>query len=283
MNIYLAIIFGIVASFQLHIARCMQISGMRKLVTTYKKSIFDLPRIYIGGLILSNTAFIWIIAANRFAPPAVFTSMYGTGIIIIILYAKNYLNEQIKLQVYYGASLIFAGTLVIGLISDDLSHIIINRKLFLIFALVWVFIVMFAFLIYFLIKRNQINPLVSLKLGLLCGILGSMDPLLKGIGQTFTDTPHFLPQTSVAWVVFLSSLLFSTAAFIISQWSFAKGVTATTFISAFNSAYIGFPLLFRKLLTELNFSLLESTGLVMIVGGLFLMKNVNKVIYSRNK
>ena len=87
MSVILGLIFGIINTLTLHLAKAMERHGIE--IFSRKKSFKEKgkkPLIYIIGFILNNTIFIWQILGTTFASAAVFSSVFGLGLILLMIY-----------------------------------------------------------------------------------------------------------------------------------------------------------------------------------------------------
>jgi drug/metabolite transporter (DMT)-like permease len=284
MNLILAAIFGLAGSLQLHLAKCFQILGIQRYKARKQNKPFSLPVIYIVGLMLSNFSFLWIILANRFAPAIVFTSMYSSGIVVVIFFAKKYLGEKLTKQIYIGLFFVLLGTALLSIYTMKSFILNIVESHTLIVYQIEISFIILAFVIVSFIRKQRILINFSSSLGLFCGMLSGLDAFLKNFAQNYTNQSYFLPQTTTAWGIFLSSLLFSTLAFLISQLAYAKGIKATLFISFFNLGYIGLPILLHKFFqNQWYFSILEISGISLIFIGLLFVKKLNRILIINKK
>lgn len=296
MNHILAMLFGIIGSIQIHISKCFQLHGIETLrhfkedkkvsdtdediQSIYlelenKKKKFK-RHIYLSGIILSNSAFIWIMLANKYAPASYFTSMFGFGMIILLIYAGRILKEKVTHHAYWGALLLIIGMIFIGLngtSGTDYRYTadMVKTTVLIISAV----LIITAGLMFFTRKKSP--NIISLTFGFSGGALACFDPLFKSIGQTYESVPGLLPNNLTGWIFFILSLFFTTSSFIVTQWAFTKNVRATMFIPIFNSVYILFPMVIMKLiLPGFGFTIWGMAGIILIIIGMFIMREVSK-------
>jgi len=281
MNHLIAMFFGIIGSIQLHLAKALQSQGVRTLeLVRLKTNGSDAEKLrydgkihksrhYLAGLLLSNSCFIWIILANRFAPSSYFTSMFGIGLIFLIIYADKVMGEHVSAGVYKGSIILLIGTLIIGydgIMHENITMRNINYAIVIVTAAAF-FLLTTLFMIFTPTRKKEILTIGS---AFLAGSLSCFDPILKGLGQHKGGQAGFLPSNSTGWILFASSLIFTTYAFIVTQWSFSHKARISLFVPVFNSAYIILPLiLFRVALPGYHFSHLTIWGLLMIIAAMF--------------
>ena len=86
VNILLGILFGIINTLILHLAKAMERHGIEtfsKDKTLKEKG--KKPTIYVIGFILNNTVFVWQIIGINFASATVFSSVFGLGLILLMI------------------------------------------------------------------------------------------------------------------------------------------------------------------------------------------------------
>ena len=127
-NIPLVLFLGVLSSVQTHLAKALERQGIEifeQIKARLEKSGHPLegglrkPVIYTAGLILNNTLFIWSTLAQPYGPPALFSSMFGMGLVFLIGYAAFVLKESITPRELAGAATIVAGTLIIGMLETS--------------------------------------------------------------------------------------------------------------------------------------------------------------------
>jgi hypothetical protein len=282
INYLIAMLLGLIFSISFHISRGMQQQGIKTL--TFIKEKFSRktptlnwkeckPAIYIWGAILSGSGVIWVVLAGKFAPASYFTSMYGIGLIAMMWYSSKILKEKIDKWEYVGAGILIIGTILIGIegiYQPKLNYAEINLN-----AVWWIAGIFIAIAVSVLLVFRNIQNLIlkSVVFGMVTGGTVSFDPIFKGIGQNLNHHTGFFPASSLGWTIFLLSLVFTTASFWITQWSFSKNVRAALLIPMHNSFYIGFPILVQLIaLPEYKISFLTGFGLLLILAGNLVMK-----------
>ncbi len=281
-NIPLVLLFGALFSIQVHLAKALQRQGIEIFEQIKKRQIVQgglkKPVIYTVGVILNNTLFIWSTLAQPYGPPALFSSMFGIGLVFLMIYAALVLKENIHRREALGAATILIGTLVIGyenvLRGETLDRYTMNLTVFLLVLSVWL-IVSVAFI--FSANRSRNLKIMALAYGLLAGGLGGLDPFLKGVGQNYGGLPGILPSNVIGSVVFVSSFIIGFVAFVVTQIGFAKKVRASLFVPAYNAAFIGLPVFWQLFLLP-DYSLTAQTvlGLALIIGGVAAMQAVGR-------
>ncbi|HDZ18541.1 MAG TPA: hypothetical protein ENH75_09635 [archaeon] len=116
--VYLGLLFGIIATLISHLSKGFQKRGIE--IFDRDKSFKEKgkkPLIYIIGLILNYSIVIWQVIALQFSSAAVFTSVFGLGLIVILVYSHYILHEKITRKELEGSILIIFGTTFIGIIQ----------------------------------------------------------------------------------------------------------------------------------------------------------------------
>ena len=269
MNQLVALLFGIANTLAIHFAKVMQRFGIHA-VTGGEKSLRR-QVIYWSGFMLNNTSFIWIMLANEFAPPSYATSMFGLGIIALMITSRIVLKEQVTKRHYAGAIILVAGTLVLG--YDGIVNPVASLSNIRL-PTVWIFIGTFLVVVFsglLLTLRGKSKWLIGVAFGILAGGLGGLDPVLKGIGQQFGGVVGLLPQNPAGRLPFIASFFFGSGAFFTVQWGFHRKADASV-IAPFHAAlYVLMPLIV-PLLAMPGFPLTawKLIGMLLTTGGVFL-------------
>jgi drug/metabolite transporter (DMT)-like permease len=275
-NIPLVILLGIVSTVQNHLAKALERQGI-EVFDQIKAKLWgsgqvhggaNKPLIYTVGLILNNTVFIWAVLAQPYGPPALFSSMYGIGLVFLMIYAVTVLKEKVTPLEAIGAAAIVAGTLVIGVENigrADMDRFQMNLRIMLVALGVWLALSLVFLLI---AGRRQDLRLAALAFGNLAGGLGSLDPFFKGVGQSYGGSPGLLPSNALGTAIFASSFVLGFLAFVITQIGFARKVRASLLVPTYNAVFIGLPVLWQTLLLPAyQPSWMTILGLILIVGG----------------
>jgi len=273
MSVVLGIFLGIVNTFILHLAKGMERHGIE--IFSRKKSFKEKgkkPLIYIIGFALNNTVFIWQILGTSFAPAAVFSSVFGLGLILLMFYSHYILHEEITRLELIGAILIVTGTTMVGIFYLIEPPVIGNVLYVNFFILIIVLIILFSILISFSWKTRIA---VAFIFGAVAGTLGGTDNVLKRIGLTsnnFFEVIVGIAQLELDSFIFLFSFLAGFFAMILTQIGFAKGADASRLIPMYNSLYIVAPVIFELIIVEAtSISIGIILSIIVIIAGVFLM------------
>ncbi|MFX1378871.1 MAG: hypothetical protein ACFFA4_07220 [Promethearchaeota archaeon] len=280
MSVVLGLLFGIISTLVLHLAKAMERHGIE--IFSRKKSFKEKgkkPLIYIIGFILNNTIIIWqIIGISLYPSATVFSSVFGLGLILLMLYSRYILHEEIMNIELIGAILIIIGTTMVGIffiIEPELTLPEINYVNF--FILIIIMVILFSTLIGFSWKKKIA---VAFIFGAVAGTLGGTDNVLKRIGlseSNFIDALAGLFRLDIDSFIFLFSFLAGFFALIITQIGFAKGADASRLVPMYNSLYISAPVLFELIIVKgARVSLGIILSIIIIIIGVFLMNIFKK-------
>ncbi|MFX1571440.1 MAG: hypothetical protein ACFFB0_01720 [Promethearchaeota archaeon] len=276
--IILGLIFGIISTMVLHLAKAMERHGIE--IFSRKKSFKEKgkkPLIYIIGFILNNTIVIWQIIGTTFASAAVFSSVFGLGLILLMIYSHYILDEEIIKQELIGAVLIIIGTTFVGIlyiIESPETGVIIYSNFFI---LLIVIAILFTILISFSWK-TKIG--IAFIFGAVAGTLGGMDNVFKRMGlssSNFFEAFIGAFRGELLSFIFLISFFLGFLAMILTQIGFAKGADASELVPMYNSLYIIAPIVFELLIIEnatISIGLILSVALIIV--GIFLMNIFKK-------
>jgi len=276
--IILGLIFGIISTMILHLAKAMERHGIE--IFSKKKSFKEKgkkPLIYIIGVALNNTIIIWQIIGTTFASAAVFSSVFGLGLILLMIYSHYILHEVVIKQELIGATLIIIGTTFIGIlyiIEPPVTGAIVYPNFFIILIII---AIVFSILISFSWK-TKIG--IAFIFGAVAGTLGGMDNVFKRMGlssSNFIEAFAGIFRGELLSIIFLISFFLGFLAFILTQVGFAKGADASKLVPMYNSLYIIAPIVFELIIIEnttVSIGLILSVALIVV--GIFLMNIFKK-------
>lgn len=228
--------------------------------------------VYVAGIAMNFTNPVWVIVANRYAPTVYYTSMYGVGLVSLLLFSHVVLNERLDSRRLLGAAVVILGTLVVGvgrIVTPVPGMHLASRTLVLVIAALWVI----AAPLTALLSRSTSMTLQELLFGLLGGGLASLEAVLKGIAQSGADGNTFLPQTGPNWVIFLVSFLGAAGAFAMIQWSYLRRCRVSIMAAAYDVSYVALPLvLVAVAVPGERLGLLSILGLLVLACGAFMMQ-----------
>jgi len=282
-NAALVILLGIAVSTQNHLAKALERQGIEvfdmihaRLKHTGETVPGGLrkPLIYTVGLVLNHTTFLYhLLVAPLRGNTALYTSMYGMGLVVLLLYSTRVMKERISRFELIGALTICLGTLTLGLegISRaplDMSRMDLTRTGISLAVLLGV-----CGLLILAGVRNGSPNVIGLLFGLCAGICGCLDPFLKGAGQAAGGAGKFLPIGVGGWALLAFSFIIGEAAVVVTQLGFIRRARANILVPAYNCSYVAVPLLLQALLLP-GFILYWSTGLglLLIMTGIVLMR-----------
>ncbi|MHA1340031.1 MAG: hypothetical protein ACTSRZ_09435 [Promethearchaeota archaeon] len=291
----IAMLFGIVNTTALHLAKSMERHGIEifdqiraKIKSSKENSVADVesrikkPVIYIIGLIINQTPPLWALLSNMFSGgnSSYFTSMFGIGLIILMIYSVKILKEPIKKIEYIGAVLLILGTLTIGIENLYRPEPQTELNLFNTWLIIGIFILIsIIFIIVGHVKNKPI--LVGILFGAVAGGCGGLDPFFKSMGQTYgVEEAGLLPDFSnpYAVIVWIASFGLGTAGFLITQWGFAKKTDASILVPTYNSIYIVLPVIVYLFAYPGEYQIFITTilGFALIIIGIILMQAFRK-------
>jgi drug/metabolite transporter (DMT)-like permease len=283
-NFTVAMLLGIAGSVLYHISKGMQRQSIDVLSLVFRKKRSRTEEVrrslcgknvalYSTGFILNNSLGFFAILANRHAPSSYYTSMFGVGIVALMLYAKFILKEPIHPLQYAGAAVLTTGTLLLGydgIRRDPMTMAGIDLPAA---GLIIGAVLLIGTALYVHARRTRSLLVFGVVCGLLIGFAAGLDPVLKGIGQNLGGTARYLPKLASGWIIFMSSFLFATLSFAASQWVFSRGVRASVLIPSQNTAYILFPLVIQVVaLPGFKLTILTVVGMAVTLAGIVIMQ-----------
>lgn len=278
------ILLGIGGTTLLHLAKAMQRQGIQifdqiRAKVTRQDVAFEgkvkKPAIYIVGLAFNNMEPLLLIVANVFVLyPALYTSMFGIGLVILLVYSAKVLHEPVSRQQLVGSAIIIAGTLLLGIEAlfrpayEVTSVSIAGSYLFIgVFSAIGLAAIVMAL-------KTRDPRRIGISFGMVAGGFGGMDIAFKLLGQVDGGGGggSLLPVTPVGWVVFMSSFAIAIAAFGFTQWGFARKAPANVLVPAYDSLYVVLPVVYQMLLLP-GYEIWLSTvlGIAAVIAGIVMV------------
>jgi drug/metabolite transporter (DMT)-like permease len=279
-NIPLVLLLGVIATIQVHMAKALERQGIEVFEQLRARIRRNgrlaqggarKPIIYSVGLVLNNTVFVWAILAQPHGPPALYSSMFGVGLVFLMIYAALVLKERITRREMAGVAAIVLGSVVIGV--EGIGRAEMDR---LTMDLAPAGIAVGAWLsvcLIFVVASRRGPRWAALAYGILAGGLGSLDPFLKGVGQAYGGRPGLLPSSPLGAVLFASSFVIGFLAFSFTQIGFARKARASLLVPAYNAAYVALPVVWQALLLPAyRLSWVTAAGIGLIIAGVVAMQ-----------
>jgi drug/metabolite transporter (DMT)-like permease len=278
--IIIVILIGIADTVQLHIAKSMQRQGIEifdQIRAKIKNEHLEIegkvkkPVIYLAGLVLNNLEPAWLIVANLFGVyPALVTSMFGVGLVVLMVYSVKILHESVSSREATGAAVIICGTLVLGVeafFRPDYDEAAISTGASYLFVAAFAVV---AATVMVVASRTRDARTIGFAFGIAAGGFGGQDIIFKMLGQNDMDS-------AVGWLVFASSFAIAFLAFFFTQLGFARKAPASVLVPAYDATYVLVPILFQALLLP-GFQIWPSTvvGAATIVAGITLMRGLTR-------
>lgn len=286
---WLVLLLGLVSTTQTHLAKALERQGIetwdlirarlrRNSAAVEGSPVREdrrrKPLIYTTGLILNHTTFLYhLMIAPLGATVALYTGMYGMGLVALLIYTTWVMKEGSTRLQLAGAAAILAGTLVIGL--EGIARPPLDMGQVSLPAAVAVVLLLLGLCLVLVLAglRNGTPHLIGLAFGLSAGACGCLDPFLKAIGQSAGPGSPVLPGSAGGWAVLASSFLVGEAAVLLTQWGFYRRARANLLVPVYNCTYIAVPVLLQALLLP-GYRIFWTTllGLGLIMAGFVCMR-----------
>ena len=276
-NHLIVLTIGLVGSLTVHLSQ-----GLLKLAILRRAEARgggNNRALYGIGLILNFSAPLWVIVANRFGPTVLYTSMYATGLLGLILFSCWKLNRPLRTAEIFGAILVIVGSaiVVLGYTRAGITGMEATAPGWLLGGGLLLALILLPGVR--LAERWRALP-TGLVMGAFGGAFLALDSLLKGVAQAEGGAGGFLPVSGLGWTLFGISFLGAAAALGMTQWAHAKHQPPTATIAAYDAAYVALPVLILPVAQGQGVGLdpICLTGLVAILGGLFWIGRANQLI-----
>lgn len=240
----IAMVIGVLGTSVIHLSKGVMKLGISRLQAVPEAAPPALPAalIYAVGIGMNFTNPLWVIVANRFAPTIYYTSMYGLGLIALLLFSRYVLREKVQARQITGVALIMLGTLVIGLFEftrNPPSLYGASRFRVILVAGLWLAAAPLAAL---LVRRRAI-ALQEVVFGIAAGGMAALEAVVKGVAQAGALESTFLPRGGANWALFIVSFLGAAGAFGMIQWSFLRRCRASMMGAVYTATYAAVPLM----------------------------------------
>jgi uncharacterized membrane protein len=248
-NLLLAMAIGVVGTSVIHLSKGVMKRGISRLQAKDEDGRMRARAIYGLGIAMNFTNPLWVIIANRFAPTVYYTSMYGLGLIALLVYSRRRLGETITERQQLGVGVIVLGTVLIGLLelgSGSASLYTASRSRVLLIAGIW----LVAAPVVALTSGRARLAVRELLFGVAAGGLAALEALVKGVSQAGPESNTLLPQTPANWVLFVASFAGAVGAFGMIQWAFLRSCRASMMGAIYTTTYVALPLLFTPIVTR---------------------------------
>lgn len=278
----LVILAGIVSTTQNHLAKALERQGIGTLSHLQARlrgqsSPGSAPGrtslTYGLGLILNHTTFIYhLLVAPLGGTTALYTSMYGAGLVALLAYSRTVLKEKNTRTEIFGALAILIGTITIGV--EGVLHPAPAMSNINLVEVTWALLALLGGCLTLIVAglRSGSPNLLGLAFGMAAGICGALDPFLKGVGQTAGGS-RFLPQVAGGWIFLALSFFLGETAVVITQWGFIHGARASLLVPALDCAYVSLPVILQAiLLPGYSLTILMTTALGLILLGVVLLR-----------
>lgn len=266
-NLVLAMAIGVVGTSVIHLSKGVMKRGIERLRRRDRGSSRRDRAIYGLGIAMNFTNPLWVIIANRFAPTAYYTSMYGLGLIALLVYSRWRLGEELSVRQQVGILTIVLGTLVIGtleLSGDVASLYSASRRVLLMISVLW----LVAAPLSAVMARRVTRMLREVVFGVAAGGAAALEAVVKGVAQAGPEVNTVLPQSAETWVLFVASFAGAALAFGMIQWSFLRSCRASMMGAIYTTTYVAVPLILTPLLTSSGAPSVGSiVGILLLAGG----------------
>lgn len=271
-----AMTIGVVGTSTIHLSKGVMRLGLSRIRAS-GRGAGHAKTIYAIGILMNFTNPLWVILANRFAPTVFYTSMYGLGLLPLLLFSRAVLDEQLHRVQYLGVLIIVAGTLLVGAgnaVGGKPSLFGADRTLLLQIAVGW--IVLAPALAVAVRRRGLLVQEVFF--GTAAGGLAALEAVVKGVAQSGAVTNTLLPQTAGTWWLFGASFLGAAGAFAMIQWSYVRTCRASMMGAVYNVAYVTVPLVVTSLVVDgVQLGPLRVGGLALLALGVIAVGRPSRV------
>ncbi len=278
MGALIAMLIGIAGTSVIHTSKGLMKLGLQRIQVARATggSVRGPSLIYAAGMLANFTTPFWVMVANLFAPTVFYTSMYGLGLVSLLVFSRLVLQEELTSLHVIGAGVIIAGT---GLLAAGellgVPAMLGDAQLqpLVIITALWVA----GGVIGALTTSGRAIGFQEIFFGLAAGGMAALDALLKGVAQQGANGPTLIPTTLTGGLVFTGSFAVAAGAFGMIQWSYLRSCRASIMGTSYDLSYVGVPvLLFAVLRPEYGFTVFNTAGLIVLMVGALIVQYASR-------
>ncbi|MHA1794233.1 MAG: hypothetical protein ACTSVI_16440 [Promethearchaeota archaeon] len=288
IGIITSILFGLVGSCTLNLGKAMQKQGIKLF---NKSKIESSTRMKKGFIWIIGSAFSFIQPLFQFLGQSmiagqsatVYSSMFGIGIVVVIIYSYKVLKEEITKIELIGSLLITCGTVIFGIASIYItppSELTINWTNFTNSMII--LIICFVLGALYTLKTKKLWGIIW---GVIAGSFGGLDNVFKSISKetNLGDMGFLSGFTSVFMYI---SFAFGTSAFLLTNYGYTRA-KAVTVVPSYSAFYIMIPMILEASFFLIMPSMFQIIGVMISVIGVILStaskKEENIELYEKNQ
>ncbi len=253
----LTLLFGLLATTSLHLAKAFTRQGidtfkLKAEVEKRKKK----SAIWIIGFILNNIVTVFGVIGVMFGPATIYNSVFGIGLVVLLVYAHYVMHERISQRELLGAILIVIGTMGIGIVaifySNEAPTILYNNfytSLYIIFP-----VVIILTLIGYKTKQLILTIILFASMG---GALSAIGGDMMYVGNL---DGGFAPYPSILLPMYIIGLILGGISFLFSQIAFYRGADVSKYVPIYNGLVFITPFIYELFI--FNVTIVELTGLL---------------------
>ncbi len=181
-----------------------------------------------------------------FGPAAIYNSVYGIGLVVLLIYAYYVLNESITRRELLGAVLIIIGTVAVGMVGifyTTEEPVILYPNFF---TSLYILLPIATLLIIVGYKYKKLTLLLFAPMG---GMLSAMGTDFLYIGNL---DGGFAPNPSIMIPIYVVGLLLGTVSFLLSQVAFYRGADASKYVPFYNALFIMTPFIYELFIFQIT-------------------------------
>jgi multidrug transporter EmrE-like cation transporter len=270
----LTILFGILGTISYHLAKAFQKQGIESLkLRSEVKKRGKKSAIYIIGFILNNALAGFQFLALQFGEMSLYSSVFGIGLVALMLYAHYILKEQISKRELLGAVLIIIGTVGIGIFS-------------IFYSLVEPTVIFENFIIslYILTPVSAFIIIIGYKFKNLTLVLfSSIGGIISGVGGSFmyigNASGGFQPYVVFCAIIFSLGFILGFVSFLLSQIAFARGAATSRYVPIYNALFFLTPFVYELTIFAVDFTdilgfLVKIPFIILVIIGLYFIVGI---------
>ena len=270
--ILIAIVLGITATLMMNLGKGVSKYGLKYMAERKERKKFY-TFIWILGIIITALNVLPQYFGVDLGGAALISSLAGVGLVSIIIFSYFILDEILDKIIYTGIGVTIAGTVIVGIFSQEPSRLHINYINFWIILAATLIPIIIA-IIYTLTHDYVFFGFIF---GTMAGIMSGLAVALMNMAQILYGGAEnlFVNLLSPGNLILYLAIVMALGATVFTQYGLTKG-KASIVAPAYNSFYIIIPVISEVLIFLNPLSIFQIFGVIIIIIGVILMTAFKK-------
>ncbi len=294
MSVVLAIVLGLIAYSALNIGMILEKKGASMLPNIEENSIIENLKNFLGckiwvlGTLIAFSEVVLLLIALTFASLSLISPLFGFGLVVLTIFSRSYLREEIYKVEYVGIVIIITGIALLGLFFNPILRIYtvneIASRYFSPFSII--FFISFTSVAIIACIYSVLNKYKSAAIifGFACGLAGAFgDIFMKGMSSGFNQFSLEGTFLNINWILMLIfAFAGSGLSMILLQIGFQKG-RAVIVAPLYSVISVLFPsisgiIILNEWAGQANLNMMNQIiGIILIIIGIIILSFYNEL------